>query len=183
MKMKLRFALWGAAVLVAPWAGADEVALVERQEPAAKEESTSSRTADGTVAVATTSRGEPRNSAAREVAPTPAPAARPTAPATSRGDQGSIVRATITDVIHDSSHIVVTEDSSPTHYRFTKATQFIDEGGRVLSPDTVKSGTNATLHYARTDGDLVLTRVIVNAVSRPLLGRNTSVITEVQLER
>jgi hypothetical protein len=181
MKMKLRFALWGAAVLVAPWAGADESALVERQEPASQGEGKSAQVPERAVSVVTTSRGVPVTDAA--TAPAPAATARPSAPATSRGGQGSIVRTTITSVVHDSSHIVVTEGSSPTHYRFTKSTQFMDEGGRVLSPDAVKSGSNATLHYTRTDGDLVLTKVIVNGQSRPLLGQLAPALAEVQPER
>ena len=180
MKAELRIALLGAAVLVAPWAGAEEVGLIERQEPAAQAESRSTNCTDA-VAVTTTSRGALLAQAAPAPAPVPARSTA-AAPATSRADRSSIVRATITGVSQDTSHIVVTEDASPTHYRFTKGTQFMDEGGRVLSPDAVKSGTNATLHFTRTEGDLVVTKVIVNAASRPLLGQHTQVLAEVPSE-
>jgi hypothetical protein len=176
MRMKLRFALWGAAAVVAPWAGAEDSVLREREDVVPVEVTSSS----ATLAVATNSRGVPIPAGAREAAPAAKPVA---APSTSRPDSGSVLRSTITEVVHDTSHLVVTEDSAPTHYRFTKSTQFVDEDGRVLSADTLKSGTNATLYYTRTEGDLVLTKVIVNGTSRPLLGHHARALTELRLER
>ncbi len=168
MKSKLPLSLCGFAVLIAPWAGANDSVLLGREQPEA----------EAAVAVVTTSRGAPV-AEAREAAP----AARPAAPAPSRAQSGTIIRSNVTTVLPDSSHIVVTEDATPAHFRYTKDTQFIDEQGRVLSADAVKSGTNATLHYTRTEGDLVLTKVIVNAAARPLTGASARALTEVQYER
>jgi hypothetical protein len=176
MNANLPLALLGAAVLVAAGAVAGEGSVLSGRD-------TPSRGDEPALAVLTTSRGTPLIADSREAAPAapaPAPAA---APATSRSDSGTIIRSTISAVLVDSSHIVVTGDTAPAHYRYTKDTQFMDEQGRVLSADAVKSGTNATLHYARTNGDLVLTKVIVNGVARPLLGTHTPALTEVQFER
>ena len=169
MKSKLPLSLCGLAVLIAPWAGANDSVLLAREQPEG----------EATVAAVTTSRGAPV--AAKESAP----AARPAAPAPtpSRAQSGTIIRSNVTSVLPDSSHIVVTEDATPAHFRYTKDTQFMDEEGRVLSADAVKSGTNATLHYTRTEGDLVLTKVIVNAAARPLTGGSSRALTEVQYER
>lgn len=173
--MNLPFALMGAAMLVAPWAGANDSALLEQQDsPKITEGEQLSRVEH--PAAAATSRGTP--SRAREAAPT----ARPVSLATSRSGSGTISRSAVTSVAHDSSHIVVTADTSPAHFRFTKDTQFLDEEGAALSPDAVKSGTNVTLHFARTEGDLVLTKVIINGHSRPLTGAQAHALTALQHE-
>ena len=171
MKSKLPLSLCGLAVLIAPWAGANDSVLVAREQPEG----------ESTAAVVTTSRGTPL--AERRQAAPATPVARPAASPTSRAQSGTIVRSNVTSVLPDSSHIVVTEDATPAHFRYTKDTQFIDEQGRVLSADAVKSGTNATLHYTRTEGDLVLTKVIVNTAARPLTGVSSQALTEVQYER
>jgi hypothetical protein len=176
MKMNRPFALLGAAVLIAPWAGAEESVLLGREGPSTSD---APAVAESAVAVVTTSRGVPLLAQAREAAPIP----RPAAPSKSRPESGTIIRSTIAEVVPESSHIVVTTDTKPAHYRYTKSTHFMDEQGRLLSPDAVKSGTNATLHYTRTEGDLVLTKVIVNGAPRPLVGKHTQVLTEVQFER
>jgi hypothetical protein len=158
MKTKFRIALAWAAVLVGGSCLADEVALVAREEisssPSSREESTS---------VATNSRGEPAPAQA------PAPKAVVPAPSNSRAEQGALVRALVTGVSRDTSHITIVQDTAQRQYRFTKATHFVDEQGGVLTPDAVKSGTTATLHFARTDGDLVLTKVVVNASPKPMV--------------
>jgi hypothetical protein len=171
MKSNLPLFLYGAAVLIAPWAGANDSVLLARENPG-----------ESAVAAVTTSRGVPV-AESREAAPAPRPAAPAAAPVTSRGTSGTIVRSTVTGVLQDSSHIIVTDDAAPAHFRYTKDTQFMDEQGRVLSADAVKSGTNATLHYTRTDGDLVLTKVVINSAARPLTGTSARALTEVQYER
>jgi hypothetical protein len=168
MKLNLPLFLCSAAVLIAPVAGANDSVLVGRDHPEG----------EATVAAAGTSRSTPL-AETRETAPAP----RPAAPAPSRGSSGTIVRSTVTSVLPETSHIVVTDDATPAHFRFTKDTQFLDEEGRVLSADAVKSGTNATLHFARANGDLVLTKVIVNTPARPLTGASSRALTEVQYER
>lgn len=97
----------------------------------------------------------------------PAPKATPVA---SRSDSGVQTRVTVHKVVVDQSYLVLKTDASESHYRFTKGTQFMDESGRVLSPDAIKSGTNATLYYTRTDDDTLLSKVIVNDDPRPLQG-------------
>ncbi len=166
MRSKLPLSLCGVAALIAPWVGANDSVLLAREQPEG----------EATVAVVTTSRGA---AASKEAAP----AARPAPPAPSRAPSGTIVRSNVTNVLPDSSHIIVTEDATPAHFRYTKDTLFIDEQGRVLSAEAVKSGTNATLHYTRTEGDLVLTKVIVNTTARPLTGASARALTEVQYER
>jgi hypothetical protein len=92
------------------------------------------------------------------------------------------VRSTITEVMPDTSYIVVKSDTAPVRYRYTKATQFIDEEGRIVSLDTVKSGTNATLYYTKTDDDMVLSKVVVNAPP-PIIEKKTRTTTETELRR
>jgi hypothetical protein len=174
MKTNLPLALLGAAALVALRAEADD----------SIQSGGSSTDGQPALAVVTTSRGTPLGEQSHSAAaPAPAPAARPAAPTPSRADSGTILRSTVSSVLQDTSHIVVTSDTEPAHYRYTKGTRFIDEGGRVLSADAVKSGTNVTLHFTRTEGDLVLTTVIVNGTSRPLVGTDTQALTEVQYDR
>lgn len=168
MKLNLPLFLFSAAVLIAPMAGANESVLVARENPEG----------EASAAVAATSRGTPVADTRSAV-----PAPRPATPTTSRGASGTIVRSTVTAVLQDTSHIVVTDDATPAHFRFTKDTQFMDEQGRAISAEAVKSGTNATLHFTRTDGDLVLTKVVVNSAVRPLTGASSRALTEVQYER
>lgn len=101
-----------------------------------------------------------------------APVQRQNAPAaTSRQDAGIIARTTVHQVLLDQSYIVLKTDDATSHYRYHKGTQFIDERGRVLSPDALKSGTNATLYYTRSDDEATLSKVIVNTEPRPLHGQ------------
>jgi len=92
------------------------------------------------------------------------------------------VRSVITEVMPDNSYIVVKSDTTPVRYRYTKATQFVDEAGRIVSVDTVKSGTNATLYYTKTDDDMVLSKVVVNAPP-PIIEKRTRTTTETELRR
>lgn len=114
--------------------------------------------------------------------------ARPVAAATvtttavaSPGD-AAILRSTITEVMPDTSYIVVKSDTAPVRYRYTKSTQFVDEEGRILSLDTVKSGTNATLYYSKTDDDMVLSKVVVNNTPQPSIEKKIRTTSETETE-
>ena len=65
----------------------------------------------------------------------------------------------------------------------TKTTQFVDEEGRIVSLDTVKSGTNATLFYTKTDDDMVLSKVVVNTTPEPNIEKKVRTTTETELRR
>jgi hypothetical protein len=101
---------------------------------------------------------------------------------TSPGDAVPL-RSTITEVMPDTSYIVVKSDTAPVRYRYTKSTQFVDEEGRVVSVNTVKSGTDATLYYTKTDDDMVLSKVVVNTAPRPIIEKKTRTTTETELRR
>jgi fumarylacetoacetate (FAA) hydrolase family protein len=101
---------------------------------------------------------------------------------TSPGDAATL-RSTITEVMPDTSYIVVKSDTAPVRYRYTKSTQFVDEEGRIVSVDTVKSGTNATLHYTKTDDDMVLSKVVVTTGPQPIIEKKTRATTETELRR
>jgi hypothetical protein len=104
-----------------------------------------------------------------------------TRPSGSAEDNGTLVRVTILEVVPGTSHLVLNPDNTPIRYRFTKDTHFVDEAGRVLSFDAIKSGTNATLFYKRTAEEVVLTKVVVNSSARPLSERRTGFLAEVDL--
>lgn len=176
MKTNPRVALFVAAALFSSVGWADDSALTAREERSGEQSASSTGSSVGEREAATTSRGVPVN---------PAAASKPASSATSisRNETGTVIRSTVLEVSPNSSHIVLNSDTAPVRYRYTRSTDFMDEQGGVLSPDAVKSGTVATLHFTRTAEDLVLTKVIVTAVSRPMLGHNSHALTEVQFDR
>jgi len=178
MNWKLAFAPMFAVALATLPACADESVLTAR-DSTSSEQSSSSSSRETLLAVnVATSRGVPTSAAAEEKPPV----ARPVVAATSRSDGGAVYRSTISEVLPETSYIVLKTDTTPTRYRYTKATQFIDEKGRVLSADMVKPGTNATLHFTKTQDDVVLTTVIVNNTTRPMAGAHSQALAEVQNE-
>lgn len=116
-------------------------------------------------------------------APARSAAATVTTTAVTSPADATPLRSTITEVLPDTSYIVVKSDTAPVRYRYTKSTQFVDEEGRIVSVDTVKSGTNATLYYTKTDDDMVLSKVVVNTAPQPIIEKKTRTTTETELRR
>lgn len=173
MKTIFRCALAWTSLFVSYAGLADEAGLSARDE--------ASRGENGHPAeqvVATDSRGNPLKPASGA-----APAARASAPVVSREEAGAIFRSTISNVVRESSHIVIKSDAAPLSFRYTRTTQFLDEEGRVVAIDALKSGTSATLYYSRTEGDVVLTKVVVNSFSRGMVGRADHAKTETPFDR
>src|SRR5688572_10427702 len=120
MKRTIGFATAGGLILLAAVSFAEEAA-----------EQTSLTRGSSHDAVEQPANGAAVNSrGGTNPTPTPAtPAARTSSAKSSRGEPSSLQRSTIQDVVRDTSHIVVQSDTSPVFYRFTKATQFVDERG------------------------------------------------------
>jgi hypothetical protein len=50
---------------------------------------------------------------------------------------------------------------APVQYRFTQTTQWLDEGGNVVTRESVRTGVPVTLHYTKAADGLVVSKVVV----------------------
>jgi len=59
--------------------------------------------------------------------------------------------------------LVVSTDSSaePFSYMVSKKTTFVDEAGKVVTTESIKSGIPVTVHYTKADGKFIASKVIV----------------------
>jgi hypothetical protein len=51
--------------------------------------------------------------------------------------------------------------SSPTQYHYTKSTTYVDENGKPVSIETVKSGQPVTVYYTRDGEKMTANKVVV----------------------
>lgn len=65
----------------------------------------------------------------------------------------------ISDLSGDS--FVIRSDSGPVTYHYTKRTTVVDQDGRPLSVDVIKSGMPVTVYYSRTGDNMEVSRVVV----------------------
>lgn len=61
-----------------------------------------------------------------------------------------------------SSIVVKTSTSSaPVSYSFTKTTTYVDESGKPVAVETVKSGVPVTVHFTKNGDKMEATKVVV----------------------
>lgn len=70
-------------------------------------------------------------------------------------------RGTVSELGPDALVVRTTSSPSPVRYKFTKTTTYVDEAGKPVSIQTVKSGLPVTVHYEDVGGSLVAQKVIV----------------------
>ncbi|CAN5823946.1 hypothetical protein BH11VER1_BH11VER1_24160 [soil metagenome] len=80
--------------------------------------------------------------------------------------------------------IVVTTGTSPDPLRYThnKATTYVDEKGKAVSIETVKSGLPVTVFYTKVGDTMIASKVIVRstvAVPVPVIEKKKTVITTI----
>ena len=61
----------------------------------------------------------------------------------------------------DSIVVKTTTASDPTTYSYTKTTTYVDEGGKPVSIETVKSGVPVTIYYDKSGDKMTATKVVV----------------------
>lgn len=92
---------------------------------------------------------------------------------------------TISEISPDRLIIHSRTEGSPSRYRYTKTTSYVDETGAPVSLEVVKSGLPVTVQYQRDGDELVATRVIVQrqtAVTGPtVIERNTTITPPPQI--
>lgn len=68
----------------------------------------------------------------------------------------------------------------PLRYGFTKTTTYVDENGRPVSIETVRSGVPVTVHYTQVGNGLVASKVIVRksvVLPEPVIEQQTTTTT------
>ena len=63
--------------------------------------------------------------------------------------------------------VKTTTSSDPITYAYTKTTTYVDENGKPVSIETVKSGLPVTVYYDKSGNKMVATKVVVR---KTLLG-------------
>ena len=63
--------------------------------------------------------------------------------------------------------IVVSSTTSPTpvSYSYSKTTTYVDENGKPVSSETVKSGAPVTVYYTQDGDKMIATKVIVRKMT------------------
>jgi hypothetical protein len=110
------------------------------------------------------------------IADNPVPNPNPSQPVDANG---VVLRALVMEVLPDSSTIIVKSDTGASiRYRYTKTTQLVDEAGNMVTLDSIRAGTRATMQFTKIDNELVLTRVIV-VESGPVISKDQAVLAPV----
>jgi hypothetical protein len=68
---------------------------------------------------------------------------------------------TISEFGPETIVVKTTTSTDPVSYSYTKTTTYVDENGKPVSVETVKSGLPVTIHYDRSGNKMVATKVIV----------------------
>ena len=71
---------------------------------------------------------------------------------------------TISDFGKEMFMIRSENSPEPVRYTYSKTTTYVDEAGRPVSVETVKSGLPVTVYYAKVGDKMVATKVIVRKV-------------------
>ena len=72
---------------------------------------------------------------------------------------------TISEISPDSIVVKTTTGSEPATYSYTKTTTYVDEAGRPVSIETVKTGSPVTVYYDQAGNKMVATKVVVRKTS------------------
>jgi hypothetical protein len=68
---------------------------------------------------------------------------------------------TISEFGPETIFVRSTETSDPVGYSYTKTTTYVDEDGKPVSIETVKSGLPVTVYYDNSGTKMVATKVVV----------------------
>ncbi len=101
-----------------------------------------------------------------------------TRPASREGDTSThevIAHGTINSRTPDALVITGDNGAAPATYAFTKSTEYVDENGRPVSVEVVRTGVPVAVHYTRVGDRFLASRVIVYAPSPATPGTAPSV--------
>ena len=62
---------------------------------------------------------------------------------------------------NDQIVIRATPSSAPVSYEYTETTTYVDEAGKPVAIETVKTGVPVVVHFTDEDGRMVATKVVV----------------------
>jgi hypothetical protein len=68
---------------------------------------------------------------------------------------------TVSTFGNDQIAIRTTPSAAPVIYQYTETTTYVDEAGRPVSVETVKSGTPVVVHFTKDGDRMVATKVVV----------------------
>ena len=68
---------------------------------------------------------------------------------------------TISQVSPENFFVKTTTSPDPVRFSYTKTTTYVDENGKPVSIETVKSGLPVTVYYDKSGTEMVATKVIV----------------------
>ena len=68
---------------------------------------------------------------------------------------------TVSEFTPDGIVIRTTTSSAPVSYSSTKTTTYVDESGKPVAVETVKSGVPVTVYYSKDGDKMVATKVVV----------------------
>jgi hypothetical protein len=94
---------------------------------------------------------------------------------------------TITEFGPDRIMIRTESSPDPLGYTYTRATTYVDEDGRPVSMETVKSGLPVTVEYSRVGDTMMASKVIVRKAvpssQAPLLRENKTTDTDARKDK
>ncbi|MBF0495038.1 MAG: hypothetical protein HQK58_00455 [Deltaproteobacteria bacterium] len=68
---------------------------------------------------------------------------------------------TISEVSPDTIVVRSETSSSPSHYKHSKTTTYVDDRGLPVSMETVKSGQPVTVYYTRDGDHMIANKVVI----------------------
>jgi hypothetical protein len=94
---------------------------------------------------------------------------------------GTNMLGTISEFGADDFFIKTDGTPAPVRYLYSKKTTYVDENGKPVSVETVKSGVPVTVYFTREGDRMNATRVIVRKASPPagvIIQKKTTTVTE-----
>ena len=76
--------------------------------------------------------------------------------------QPTEVAGTVTEYTPDAVIVRTQEATAPVRYSFTKTTEYVDESGRAVAREIVRTGVPVTVRYIREGDHMIVNRVIVH---------------------
>jgi len=87
--------------------------------------------------------------------------AQPTVKETTTTTTTSTGTGTISQFGPETIVVKTTTSTDPVTYSYTKTTTYVDENGKPVSIETVKSGVPVTVYYDKSGNKMVATKVVV----------------------
>ena len=84
-----------------------------------------------------------------------------TVPATTTTTTSTSTAGTINEFSPNTIVVKTTTSNDPQSYTYTKTTTYVDENGKAVAVDTVKSGLPVTVYYTKDGEQMVATKVVV----------------------